>query len=73
MKSDRSMKRRYTPNQEPTGGSWSVLDNRPERPTETPSRVMVGLSKDDASDAADLLNKLDDQKTGRSKQNRRSK
>lgn len=64
------MKRRYTEHQEPTG-SWSVLDTRPERPAGTPSRVMVGLSKEDAFDATELLNKLDAQRPGRSRPQQR--
>lgn len=57
------MKRRYTLKQE-SAGSWSVIDVDPDKPAPNPSLVMSGLAKEDALDAAELLNKLEAQRPG---------
>lgn len=55
------MKRRYRAHQEPSG-TWSILDTRPERPTEKTNRIVTGLIKEDAFDTAELFNGLENQR-----------
>jgi len=49
----------------PEGDSWTVYDITTGLPTEVNDVVQIGLSLEDADDLADLLNRLDAEKSAK--------
>ncbi|MDH6231852.1 hypothetical protein M2281_002450 [Mesorhizobium soli] len=58
------MEHRYKPHHE-SDGTWAVIDGRNGRPAEMGSRTVIGTSRQEAEELAELFNKLETQRQER--------
>jgi hypothetical protein len=56
------MNERYKPYKD-LNDTWTVIDARTKRAAEMGSRTIIGMNRQDAEELAELLNKLEAQKT----------